>query len=102
MAEKLFDEGATLKIYDPRVTKQSILRDIKFYWKEIPDSKEVQNLIQVEMSIEDACEKVDSIAVLTEWEAFKTKNFNYNRFQSKIFDGRGIIREASNNYIIGK
>ena len=102
VAEKLFDEGATLKIYDPRVTKQSILRDIKFYWKEIPDSKEVQNLIQVEMSIEDACEKVDSIAVLTEWEAFKTKNFNYNRFQSKIFDGRGIIREASNNYIIGK
>jgi len=102
VAEKLFAKGATLKIYDPRVTKQSILRDIQFYWKEIPDSKEVQNLLHVEMSLEDTCKKVDTIAILTEWDAFKMKNFNYNRFQSKIFDGRGIIKEASNNYIIGK
>lgn len=102
VAEKLFDEGATLKIYDPMVTKISILNDIQFYWKEIPDSIEVQNRIHIKMSPEDACEKVDAIAILTGWEAFKTKNFNYDRFQSKIFDGRGIIKEAINIYTLGK
>ena len=100
VAEKLFAEKAIIKIYDPRVTKKSILNDIQFYWEEIPDSKQVQNRIYIEMSLEDACEKADAIAILTEWEDFKTKNFN--RFQSKIFDGRGIIKKETNIYTLGK
>ncbi len=102
VAEKLFAEGANLKIYDPMVARKTIINDIQFYWKEIPDSKKVQNRIFIEMSLDDTCEKVDAIAILTEWEAFKMKYFNYNRFQSKIFDGRGIIKKSVNIYTIGK
>ena len=95
VAERLLAKGATLKIYDPMVTKTSIINDITDYIQ-------VQNRIHIEMSLEDVCKEIDAIAILTEWEAFKMKNFDYNRFQSEIFDGRGIIKEATNIYTLGK
>ena len=102
VAEKLFASGATLKIYDPMITKASILNDIDFYWKESIDSSQKQNRIHIEISLEDACENADATAILTEWESFKTKNFNDIRFQSKIFDGRGVTKDVKNSYKIGK
>ncbi len=102
VAEKLFASGATLKIYDPMITKASILNDIEFYWKESLDSLQKQNRIHIEISLEDACENADATAILTEWESFKTKNFNDIRFQSKIFDGRGVTKYVKNIYTIGK
>ena len=33
VAEKLFKAGAILEIYDPMVSKESIFRDIDFYWE---------------------------------------------------------------------
>ena len=33
VAEKLFKAGANLEIYDPMVSKESIFRDIDFYWE---------------------------------------------------------------------
>ena len=102
VAEKLFASGATLKIYDPMITKASILNDIQFYWKESTDSLQKQNRIHVEISLEAACDNADATAILTEWESFKTKNFYDIRFQSKIFDGRGVTKDVKNIYTIGK
>ena len=33
VAEKLYNVGATLEIYDPMVSKDAILKDINIYWK---------------------------------------------------------------------
>ena len=36
VAEKLYNSGAALDIYDPMVSDDSIFRDVEFYWKVQP------------------------------------------------------------------
>ena len=46
VAEKLFKSGAIIDIYDPMVSKESILRDIEFYW-EASNTKDFTSKISV-------------------------------------------------------
>ncbi|MAD12502.1 MAG: UDP-glucose 6-dehydrogenase [Flavobacteriaceae bacterium] len=95
VAETLFRAGATLQIYDPTISKKSILKDIDFYW----DSSKKGNL-NSRISVIDSMNKLDlcnqATAILTEWDAFKSLDFS----KTKVFDGRGII--SSTTYSIGK
>ena len=93
VAEKLFRAGAILQIYDPMVGKESIFRDIDFYW-ESSKTKDFNSQI----SVIDSVIKLDydAVAILTEWDAFKNIDFSKNI----VFDGRGII--SSTTYSIGK
>ena len=70
VAEKLFNAGAILEIYDPMVSKESIFRDIDFYW-ESPKTKDLKSRISVLDSISTLDLSNDATAILTEWEAFK-------------------------------
>ena len=97
VAEKLYEAGAFLEVYDPKVSIDQIKKDIKFYWQVKADQSK-----RISFSANIPFEDIDAIAILTEWEAFKLKNFNDNRFQSKIFDGRGVLKEATNSYTLGK
>ena len=96
VAEKLYKAGATLKIYDPMVLRTSILSDIQLYWKESLDSLEIQNRIHIEISIEDAFNKADAAAILTEWNEFYLENYD----NLAVFDGRNI--KDGFYYSIGK
>ena len=93
VAEKLFRAGAILQIYDPMVGKESIFRDIDFYW-ESSKTKDFNSQI----SVIDSVIKLDydAVAILTEWDAFKNIDFS----KTIVFDGRGII--SSSTYSIGK
>ena len=95
VAEKLFKAGAILEIYDPKVSKESIFRDIDFYW----DSSKTKDLT-TRISVLDSVNKLDfsnyAVAILTEWEAFKSLDFS----KAVVFDGRGVI--SSSSYSIGK
>ena len=97
VAEKLYKAGAFLEVYDPKVSIDQIKKDIKFYWQVKADQSK-----RIIFSDNIPFEDIDAIAILTEWEVFKLKNFNDNRFQSKIFDGRGVLKEATNLYTLGK
>ena len=93
VAEKLFNVGATLEIYDPMVSKESILNDIQAYWN--CSSQIVQDRIRIlnkTSSIKDS----DAVAILTEWNEFKKIEF----YKSKVFDGRNVLEESF--YSIGK
>ena len=93
VAEKLFKVGATLEIYDPMVSKESILNDIQAYWN--CSSQIVQDRIRIlnkTSSIKDS----DAVAILTEWNEFKKIEF----YKSKVFDGRNVLEESF--YSIGK
>jgi len=95
VAEKLFRAGAILQIYDPMVGKESIFRDIDFYW-ESSKTKDFNSKISVIDSINTLDLSIDAVAILTEWDAFKNIDFSKNI----VFDGRGII--SSTTYSIGK
>jgi len=95
VAEKLFRAGAILQIYDPMVGKESIFRDIDFYW-ESSKTKDFNSKISVIDSINTLDLSIDAVAILTEWDAFKNIDFSKNI----VFDGRGVI--SSSTYSIGK
>ena len=95
VTEKLFKAGAILEIYDPMVSKESIFRDIDFYW-ESPIIEDLTSRISVLDSISTLDLSVDAVAILTEWEAFKVLDFS----KTIVFDGRGLA--AKSTYSIGK
>ena len=93
VAEKLYKAGATLEIYDPMVSEESIFRDIDLYWNKSP--KLSQDRIKG-LNKTPNFEGIDVIAVLTEWNEFK----KFDCRNASVFDGRNILNEAS--YSIGK
>ena len=93
IAEKLYNAGAILDIYDPVVSKEAIYRDLKHYCNiEINSKNSRIRIIKNEIN----SYKVDAYAILTEWEEFKNLEIDY----SKIFDGRNIMSKSY--FSIGK
>jgi UDP-glucose 6-dehydrogenase len=77
------------------VSKESVLRDIDFYW-EASETEDLKLRISVLDSINELDLSNDAVAILTEWEAFKSLDFS----KTIVFDGRGIL--SSSTYSIGK
>ena len=94
VAEKLFKAGAILEIYDPMVSKESIFKDINFYW-EASKTEDLTKRISVRDSLNTLDLSFDATAILTEWEVFKNLDFS----KTVVFDGRGI--SSSSFYSIG-
>ena len=93
VAEKLYNAGANINIYDPCVSDNSVRDDIFNYWKiKVPNIK--SNLkIHYSDSIKNAITQVDAIAIMTDWDEFK----NYDYHNQIIFDGRNIINRDNKN-----
>jgi UDPglucose 6-dehydrogenase len=104
VAVKLLESGFNLKIYDPKVQKNTILNDIKNFIDTRNQSSLVKdwvNKLEVKNSVEKAIEKTVSIAVLTEWDEFKEIDLSKS---SKVFDGRNVVSNSNSQYTysIGK
>jgi len=95
VAQKLYNAGATIEIYDPMVSKESIFSDIDFYW-ESSNKEDLTSRILVLDSVNRLDLSYDAAALLTEWQEFKKINFS----NQLVFDGRGI--RSSSFYSIGK
>ncbi|CAK8697493.1 UDP-glucose 6-dehydrogenase-like [Clavelina lepadiformis] len=94
VSKYLMDEGAHLVIYDPKVPKKQVIRELQH--PTICDSSDrVSQLVEVADDPYLACEGSHAIAVCTEWDMFKT--LDYQRIFEKmlkpafVFDGRGIL-----------
>ena len=96
VAKKLFFSGASITIFDPMVTKETIYNDILHMWDlKIPENnKRIQKL---ELS-EYAQNKFDAVAILTEWDEFKEHDFGNI---VPVFDGRRILSEDMVKYRLG-
>jgi UDPglucose 6-dehydrogenase len=95
----LMQEHAKLHIYDPKVKKDQIYKDMTEYveTKSSDKSIKVQDYVFVESSYIDAAKDAHAIAVLTEWDEFKTYDYE-NLFAmmetpSFVFDGRNILNK---------
>ena len=87
----LLEEDATVVVYDPKVTAAEIRRDVSGEGKEDP------RLVIADNAVEAAA-GAHALAVLTEWDEFKTLDFvTIHAGMQKpafVFDGRNILPRA--------
>ena len=93
IADLLIENGAEICVYDPKVSQQRMLSDLDYL-----NSRSSQENNKALTSVEDpyeACKDSHAIAVITEWDEFKSYDWQ-SIFKSvvkpaKIFDGRNIL-----------
>jgi UDPglucose 6-dehydrogenase len=89
ICRRLLEEKANLAIYDPRVTKESILSTLGF------SEKEADGRIEFCSTADEACEQAHAIALLTEWDEFKDLDyaaiFEKMHQPAILFDGRNLL-----------
>ena len=96
VSEILFNSGASLSIYDPKVQKNTILNDIETLW-ETNNSALINNRIDVVEKLNNI-KQPDAFVILTEWKEFQVIE---NEESKVIFDGRNI-NQNKHKISIGK
>ena len=95
ICKDLIEEGSNIYIYDPKVTKSQIEKEMDNSDNEKEKKLKFTGSWQYAFSINEAVENADAIVLLTEWEEFQDLNykniFNLMRSPSWIFDTRGIL-----------
>ncbi len=93
VAEYLLNEQAKIAVYDPKVKGKQIIADLNYL--ETLDSSAVDHSIESMEDPYEACKNAHAIAILTEWDEFKTYDWQkiYDQMQKPafIFDGRNIL-----------
>ncbi|WMW77378.1 UDP-glucose 6-dehydrogenase [Flavobacterium sp. 20NA77.7] len=93
IANDLISEQASIAVFDPKVEEKQILKDLNAL--ETRSAETNQKGIQTFQNSYDACEKAHAIAVLTEWDEFKTYDWQkiYDNMLKPafIFDGRNLL-----------
>ena len=93
IADLLIENGAEICVYDPKVSQQRMLTDLD-YLNSRSSHENNRALTCVEDPYE-ACKDSHAIAVITEWDEFKSYDWQ-SIFKSvvkpaKVFDGRNIL-----------
>ena len=70
IASKLIQKGAFLYLFDPKVPHEKIHEDLS-----LTINKNLNNKFEILNSIESYLENVDAIAILTNWDIFKSLEF---------------------------
>lgn len=93
VADHLLYEQANISVYDPKVTDQQVYADLDYLATRSSDTN--KQLLKVETDPYEACKGSHAIAVLTEWDEFKT--YDWERIYqgmlkpANVFDGRNIL-----------
>jgi UDPglucose 6-dehydrogenase len=89
----LIFENASIHVFDPKVEKHQITNDLAYL--NVHSSEEIDAFVTIENDPYKACENAHAIAILTEWDEFKSYNWQkiYDNMMKPafIFDGRGIL-----------
>lgn len=96
VANDLISERANIAVFDPKVEENQILSDLNYL--ESRTAEENKKYISVKNNGYDACNKAHAIAILTEWDEFKTYDWQkiYDNMLKPafVFDGRNILNKA--------
>ena len=97
VANDLISERAKIAVFDPKVKEKQILSDLNYL--ESRSEEENKKYISVENDGYEACKKAHAIAILTEWDEFKTYNWQkiYDNMLKPafVFDGRNVLNKAA-------
>jgi len=102
VARDLILEQAEIHVYDPKVTREQILRDLKNLLAENPsvfDINELEKSITIHTEPIPAIKNAHAVCILTEWDEFTTYDWQNIYQQMKrpsfIFDGRNILNATA-------
>ena len=93
VADDLINEEARLTVYDPKVSFSKILSDLDYLESRTP-AKNKEHIASATTAYE-ACQNAHAIAILTEWDEFRSYDWQkiYDSMQKPafVFDGRNIL-----------
>lgn len=93
VADALLHEEAQVVVYDPKVSAEQIYADLDYLGTRTPE--ENRRLLTVVNDPYQATERAHAVAVLTEWDEFKT--YDWQRIKNNmmkpafVFDGRKLL-----------
>jgi UDPglucose 6-dehydrogenase len=93
VADDLLYEQANISVFDPKVSTEQIRSDLNY----LQSRSEEENLngVHVHDNPYEACKDAHAIAILTEWDEFKTydwqKIYDAMLKPAFVFDGRNIL-----------
>ena len=107
VADELLQDRAEIHIYDPKVTEEQIFADLEYLQThrvgvyveqgEMMSMDEIRSLVTVHNDPYEAMKAAHATAILTEWDEFKTYDWNkvYTDMLKPafVFDGRNIVPE---------
>lgn len=93
VADALIEEQANVVVYDPKVNGEQMYADLDYLAsRDIDDNRDK---LYVADDPYEACKDSHAIAILTEWDEFKTYDWEriYNGMQKPafVFDGRNLL-----------
>ena len=93
VADYLLEENAIIHVYDPKVKSKQIFTDLEYLATR--NNEENNKLVKVENDPYKACKDSHAVAILTEWDEFKSYDWQriYNNMKKPAFvsDGRNIL-----------
>ncbi len=93
VADDLINEQANIAVFDPKVSEKKVLADLDYLESRSSDLNKKH--IQSFQNAIDACKDAHAIAILTEWDEFKTYDWQniYDNMQKPafVFDGRNLL-----------
>lgn len=93
VADYLLEETAIIHVYDPKVKSTQIFTDLEYLSSRT--NEENHKLLKVETDPYQACKESHAVAILTEWDEFKTYDWQriYDNMKKPafIFDGRNVV-----------
>ena len=93
VADHLLNEHANIAVYDPKVSRKKIQSDLNYL--NTRSKKENKVLVQYNDSPYEALKDAHAVAIMTEWDEFKTYDWDkiYQEMKKPafIFDGRNIL-----------
>ncbi|MEP3209514.1 MAG: nucleotide sugar dehydrogenase [Maribacter sp.] len=95
VADALLDEKAEIVIYDPKVPESQVYADLDYLGTRLPE--ENRRLLKVVNDPIKASNDAHAIAILTEWDEFKTYDWKaiYEKMLKPafVFDGRRLLEK---------
>lgn len=93
VSDYLLNDKANVWVYDPKVPEKAMYADLDYL--ETRSGEENRNLLTVSHNPYEVCKNAHAIAVITEWDEFKTYDWQriYDNMMKPafIFDGRNIL-----------
>lgn len=93
VADELLNEEAQVRVFDPKVGEKQIYADLNYLNSRSPENN--GKALSVFDDPYEACKGTHAIAILTEWDEFKSYDwqriYDHMLKPAKVFDGRNVL-----------